>query len=44
MKMAAIPEVVHAPVVELTTLVDHPAASLLVLRNIESVLTENELH
>ena len=32
--MTATPEVVHAPVVELATLVDHPASSLLVLTNI----------
>ena len=36
--MAAIPEVVHAPVVELAALVDHSASSLLVLRNIQAGL------
>ena len=30
--MTATPEIVHAPVVELATLVDHPATSLLVLK------------
>ena len=36
--MTAIPEVVHAPVVELAALVDHSASSLLVLRNIQAGL------
>ena len=35
LKTTATPEVVHAPVVELATLVDHPAPSLLVLTNIQ---------
>ena len=34
-KTTATPEVVHAPVVQLATLVDHPATSLLVLTYVQ---------